>query len=52
MLQYSYLYFRDKEQLCKLGNSAQPEALNHITWTWTGSDYQLHDSVAPHQDFA
>ena len=26
-------YFRDKEQLRKLNNSAQSKALTHITWT-------------------
>ena len=45
-------YFRGVERLRKLGNSAQSEALTHITWTWTGSDYQLHDSIALLQDFA
>jgi hypothetical protein len=45
-------YFRDEERLRKLGNSAQSEALTRITWTWTGSDYQLHDSIALRQDFA
>jgi hypothetical protein len=39
-------------RLRKLSNLAQSEALTHITWTWTGSDYQMHDSIALYQDFA